>query len=430
MPETLDKTSPNESRAIREDMTQLLLAQLEPGRSPTGTSEAELAAMADAMIRDAFRERATDIHLDPQTGGYRVRFRVDGLLHDGAFLTAAQGHRLVNQFKTMADIDPVTTFFPQDARRTYEMDNATIDLRVTVAPCISGVKLAIRLLDPQTVQHYIGDLGLSEDQLHQLRSWLGDLHGMFLVSGPTGCGKTTSLYALLHELKLQARNILTIEDPVEYQIDGINQMQVDEKHELDFAEGLKVMLRLDPDYMMVGEIRDGASARIAVDASNKGRVLMSTIHAPDAVGAVTSLRNWGIRDHEIATALTVVVTQRLVRMLCPHCKFDGPPSDVDKQWLEAARLPVPPRVWYPRGCTRCSGIGYRGRTGAFEIWHIQEDDYALMLAHSDDHTIRQHLAIKGHRPMVMHAMEKAVSGITSVSELKAFSGVTAALVRR
>jgi len=421
----------NQTRMIREDLTVLLLKHLNREGSPSnGTSESELAAMADAIIRDAYRERATDIHLDPQTGGYRIRFRIDGLMHDAALLTVAQGHRLVNQLKTMADIDPVTIFFPEEARRTYEMDDVTIDLRVTIAPCISGVKLAIRMLDPKTVEHRVSDLGLSTENLDHLNGWLANLHGLFLVAGPTGSGKTTTLYALLHELKQQARNILTIEDPVEYQIDGINQMQVNERHELTFAEGLKVMLRLDPDYMMVGEIRDASSSRIAVDASNKGRVLMSTIHAPDAVGAVTSLRNWGIRDHEIATALTVVVTQRLVRTLCTHCRVMGEPNEADRKWLEAARLPVPEKVWHPRGCNKCSDIGYRGRTGIFEVWHLHEDDYALILAHADDHTMRQHLALKGHQSMVMHAMEKVAEGITSVEELKMFSGFVGALVRR
>ena len=419
-------------RFIREDLTQLLLKQLASNSSAHATAggDAELAAMADAIVRDAYRERATDIHLDPQTGGYRIRFRIDGIMHDAALLTVQQGNRLVNQFKTMADIDPVAIFFPEEARRTYEMDEATIDLRVTVAPCISGVKVAIRMLDPLTVEHRLSELGLSAENLEHLNGWLKNLHGLFLVAGPTGAGKTTTLYALLHELKQQARNILTIEDPVEYQIDGINQMQVNERHNLTFAEGLKVMLRLDPDYMMVGEIRDANSSRIAVDASNKGRVLMSTIHAPDAVGAVTSMRNWGIRDHEIATALTVVVTQRLVRTLCPHCKVETVPTDSEQQWLEAARLAVPEKSWQPRGCEKCSNIGYRGRTGVFEVWHLHEDDYALILAHADDHTIRQHLAIKGHQSMVNHAMEKVREGITSIEELKMFSGFVGALVRR
>ncbi|MEX2214086.1 MAG: GspE/PulE family protein [Phycisphaeraceae bacterium] len=419
----------NHVRIIREDLNHLMIKELDR-TSASPTAEGELAAMADALIRDAFRERATDIHLDPQTGGYRVRFRIDGLMHDAALLTQQQGHKLVNQIKTMADIDPVHTFSPAEARRTYEMADRSIDLRVTIAPCISGAKVAIRMLDPETVEHHIDDLGMDAHNLNLLRDWMENLQGMFLVSGPTGCGKTTTLYALLHELKMLARNILTIEDPVEYHIDGINQMQVSDRHKLSFAEGLKVMLRLDPDYLMVGEIRDAVSAKIAVDASIKGRVLMSTIHTFDAVGVVTSLRNWGVRDHEIATALTVVVTQRLVRLLCPHCRKENAPSENDLQWLEAMRLPMPEKVWHPGGCSRCSGIGYRGRTGVFEVWHLQEDDYALILAHADDHTIRQHLAIKGHRSMIHAAMVKVNEGITSVSELKTFAGVVPPLVRR
>ena len=420
----------NQNRPIREDLTQLLVKELSASPQASTASEAQLAAMADALIRDAHRERATDIHLDPQSGGYRIRMRIDGILHDGALLTLSQGGRLMNQFKTMADIDPVQTLFPQEARRTYETETGNIDLRVTVAPCINGTKLAIRMLDPETVEHHINDLGLDEHSLTDLRAWLDDMHGMFLVSGPTGSGKTTTLYSLLHELKIKSRNVLTIEDPVEYQIDGINQIQVDERHGLTFAEGLKVMLRLDPDYLMVGEIRDGESARIAVDASNKGRVLMSTIHSVDAVGAVTALRNWGLRDHELATCLSLVVTQRLVRTLCPHCRVPGVPTEAERQWLDAARFKVPEQVWHPRGCAHCSGIGYRGRTGVFEVWHLGEDDYSLILAHADDHTIRQHLSIKGHRSMAHAALDKAAQGITSLAELKAFSGFTLPVVRR
>lgn len=424
-------TSAEPPRSIREDMTSLLLSEVTAVRTPgPNATEAELAAMADALLRDARRERATDIHVDPQTGGYRVRFRIDGVMHDAVLLTLAQGNRIINQFKTMADIDPVQMFFPEEARRTYEMEHETIDLRFTMAPCISGTKLAIRMLDPDTVEHRIEDLGMSDEQLNELRTWLENLHGMFLVSGPTGCGKTTTLYALLHEWKELARNVLTIEDPVEYQVDGINQIQVNERHGLTFAKGLKVMLRLDPDHMMLGEIRDGESAKIAIDASIKGRALMSTIHCADAVGAVTSLRNWGVRDHEIATALTVVVTQRLLRRLCPHCKEEGPPTEVHTQWLEAAKLDAPPVVWHPRGCEKCSDIGYRGRTGVFEVWRLQEDDYALILAHADDHTMRQHLAIKGHQTMSRHAIEKVKQGITSIDELRMFSGFVTPIVRR
>lgn len=419
------------NRSIREDLTKHLLEEVQQAR-PTSEdpTEAELANMADALLRDSLRERATDIHLDPQSGGCRVRFRIDGVMHDAALLTVSQGNRIINQFKTMADIDPVHMFFPEEARRTYDFGDREIDLRVTMAPCLCGTKMAIRMLDPDNVEHRIDDLGLGEENLRHLKSWMENLNGMFVVSGPTGCGKTTTLYALLHELKERARNILTIEDPVEYQIDGINQMQVNERHKFTFAEGLKVMLRLDPDYMMVGEIRDPASAKIAVDASIKGRVLMTTIHASDAVGAITSMRNWGVRDHEMGTAVTAVVTQRLLRKLCPHCKYSGPPNDMDKQWLEATRLPVPEKVWYADGCDKCSHLGYRGRTGAFEVWRLQEDDYALILAHADDHTIRQHLRIKGHTSLAMHALQKAEEGLTSLDELKTFSGFTAPVVRR
>ena len=325
-------------RAIRESLTRLLLEELEhPGTHIDVEGESE--GLAECLLRDAWRERASDVHLDPQTGGLRVRFRIDGRILDAALLTPAQAGRLVNQIKTLSNLDPITTFRPQSARWTYAMDEREVDVRVTTAPSINGEKLAVRVLDPAQVSHSIHELGLSQHHEQHIGDWLGSINGMFLCTGPTGSGKTTTLYALLHQLKQRERAIVTIEDPVEYQVDGIAQMQVNERHGLTFAEGLKAMLRLDPDYLMLGEVRDKSSARVAADASIAGRVLMSTLHSRDAVGTVTALRNWGLTDHEIAVSLSVVVSQRLVRRLCPKCATVQPPSDAARRWLESLDLP-------------------------------------------------------------------------------------------
>jgi general secretion pathway protein E len=225
----------------------------------------------------------------------------------------------------------------------------------------------------------------------------------------------------LHELKFADRTIVSLEDPVEYELDGVTQVQLDEKHHLSFAEGVKAMLRLDPDFLMIGEIRDGASAKAAVDAAITGRVLLSTIHSRDAVGVVTALRNWGMADHEISESLSVVVSQRLVRRLCRECKEKSVPADRDVQWLNSVGLPAPAQVWKAVGCPKCSGLGFMGRTGVFEMWELTERDYELILAHSDEHKIRRHLA-QLHSSLLEDGIGKVADGTTTMEELKRASG--------
>jgi type II secretory ATPase GspE/PulE/Tfp pilus assembly ATPase PilB-like protein len=241
---------------------------------------------------------------------------------------------------------------------------------------------------------------------------------MFLAAGPTGCGKTTTVYSLLHELKKNDRAVVSLEDPVEYQVDGIVQVQLDPRHHLNFGEGIKQMLRLDPDYLMLGEIRDAVSARAAVDAALSGRALLSTLHCRDAVGAVTALRNWGLLDHEIAEALSVVIGQRLVRRLCPHCRRTRPLTKKERRWFSATALPTPKRVADAPGCDRCGHLGYSGRTGIFELWHLNEQDYKAILEHSDEHALRRGLVEGEHQTILADGLAKVLAGVTSVSELR------------
>jgi type II secretory ATPase GspE/PulE/Tfp pilus assembly ATPase PilB-like protein len=241
---------------------------------------------------------------------------------------------------------------------------------------------------------------------------------MFLAAGPTGSGKTTTLYALLHRMNLAEKRVITIEDQVEYAVPGITQIQLDEKHHLSFAEGVKAVLRLDPDLVMLGEIRDGASAHAAVDAAITGRVLLSTVHSDDAVAAITALRNWGLPDHEIAESLSVVVAQRLVRRLCEHCKLSARPTSSDAAWLGALNLEVPRELWISKGCDRCSGIGYLGRTGIFELWRLSEADYEMILAGAHEHALRKHMHQFSQASLLQDAMIKVRSGITSLAEVR------------
>lgn len=370
------------------------------------------------LVEAALRRRASDIHIDPLLDGYQIRLRIDGLLTTTDHLSTDTGHRLINQFKTAAGIEPGTAFTPLGARKKLTAEGRPIDCRITLAPCISGPKLAVRLLDPDRLRHRVTDLGLRESGLERFHRWLTTLNGMFLVTGPTASGKTTTLYALLHELAAEHRHIVSIEDPVEYEIDGINQIQVDHRHGIDFAEGLRTILRLDPDHAMIGELRDPDAAQAAVAAAVAGRVILATLHARDAVSAVTALRNFGLADHQIATALAVVVNQRLVRRLCAECRQPASLSPAEIEWYDRHRLRQPSTTWRATGCTACEGSGYHGRTGLFEVWHVDRADYEMLLAGADEETLRRHLDAEGHTDLWEDATAKIEAGITTHAEVQ------------
>jgi type II secretory ATPase GspE/PulE/Tfp pilus assembly ATPase PilB-like protein len=267
-------------------------------------------------------------------------------------------------------------------------------------------------------------LGVSREDAADLEEWLTQITGMCLATGPAGSGKTTTLYALLHELELSDNAVITIEDPVEYAIDGITQIQVNYAHGLTFAEGLKAMLRLDPDFLLVGEMRDEVSARTAVEAAASGHVMMSTLHSPDAMGVVTLLRNWGVADHQIATVLQIVISQRLVRRLCLNCRTQDAPTPLEQAWLTSLNLPAPQKSWHPRGCPACSQTGYAGRIGVFEIWRKTESDYRLLLEHTDEHSLRRHLRERGRKTVLEDGLVKAREGVTSLAELQHMGALT------
>jgi len=374
-----------------------------------------------ALLEDALRERATDIHLDPLAAEVRVRFRVDGALQDIASLPLDRGAKLIRCFKARTALDPAPSLLPRDGHWRFELDEpegGTVDVRAACAPCVGGEKLVLRILRGSRVRLRLAELGLREDQRDRIERWLGDINGMFLVAGPTGSGKTTTLYALLTAMHLTSRSIVTIEDPIEYQIDGISQMQVDAKRGLTFAEGLRSMVRLDPDYILMGEIRDEESAAAAVEASNSGHILLSTMHSRDAAGVVTMLRSLGIANHAIAAALSFVVSERLVRKLCPHCRQRAKPTDGDVRWLRVLDRAVPDTVWRAAGCERCRRSGYLGRTGVFQVWPVEEASYDLILRGGDEHALRDHLHETGVRSLLEGGLEKAEAGITDLAELR------------
>ncbi len=423
---TSDKSLDNGSgRPLYESLVAELLAGIDEHEAAVDEASLEQPREFEGLLRDAVRERATDIHLDTQLHGMLVRLRIDGALLDGCFLNHERGQRLANQIKALAGLSPVRRFFPEEGRITYELDDTVLDLRLAHAPCLRGDKLSIRLFEPGMVPRQLEELGLHEQGLENIEEWLDDISGLLLVAGPTGSGKTTTLYALLHRLKRHERNVLTIEDPVEYEIEGINHIQVDARHNFGFAEGVKAMLRLDPDYLMLGEIRDAASAHAAIAAAASGHALMSTLHSRDAVGVIDVLRNLGVGGQELSANLVLVLAQRLVRKLCIHCRVEEAPTDEEKQWLDVLQRRVPESLWHARGCEHCQGLGYRDRTGVFEVWRINKEEYQLILDGADRLTLYRQLAGRGHRFLLDDGLDKAVRGETTLAELRGMGGFSA-----
>ncbi|MDF1815081.1 MAG: GspE/PulE family protein [Verrucomicrobiales bacterium] len=372
----------------------------------------------DVIFSDAANSRATDIHIDPVMDGYQIRYRIDGKLRLNRNLKKSAGISLINQIKAAAGIEPGTAFLPKDERIKLSISGRSLDLRITLVPCISGPKIAIRLLDPNNVIREIPQLGLQPEDRTALEEWTRSLNGMILVTGPTSSGKTTTLYSLLYEIAEESRHVVTVEDPVEYEIDGINQIQVDNRHNLDFAEGVKTALRLDPDCVMVGEIRAHDAAFEAVNAAVQGHVVMATLHSRDMVSAVTRLRNYDIENHQITTALGVVVNQRLVRKLCDHCRKKGEVTESTKTFFESNRVSIPETLFLPVGCEHCANSGYFGRTGIFEIWNLDVSDYELILANQDEKAIRNKLKNDNHTFILHDAAKKLADGTTSFDEIK------------
>jgi type II secretory ATPase GspE/PulE/Tfp pilus assembly ATPase PilB-like protein len=383
---------------------------------------AHTLALAKALIEDAVREKASDVHLDPEADGYAVRFRIDGVIVDSVTLPEEVGLRVLRAFKTRAELDPAFALRPQDGRAAIPMPGGEVSVRVATGPGVRGEKLALRLLPHTLTRPPLDQLGLSTSDHEALLRALQDVRGMILISGPTGSGKTTTVYALVRELVRAGSSVVSIEDPVETVLDGVTQLQVNERQGLSYVEGVKGLLRLDPDVIVLGEMRDAASARAALQATDSGHVFLSTLHARDAAGTISVLRHFGLADHEIAASVDLLVAQRLVRRLCPACRRPEPHTPDEAHWLRARGLPVLDKTWRAVGCERCGGSGYSGRIGVFEIRRLTEEDADLIIAHTDEHTLRRHLRGKGTLSMLQDDLQKVAEGLTSVAEFQAVGG--------
>ncbi|MCB2184181.1 MAG: Flp pilus assembly complex ATPase component TadA [Desulfobulbaceae bacterium] len=379
-------------------------------------------SLASALLDDAWQANASDIHLDSEHDHIRLRLRIDGILLDIQKIDRTNGQKLINQFKAMALINPDTKLNIEEGRFTHELEHDQLDLRVLAAPCINGPKLTVRLLMRHNVEQQFHELGLSRENREKIETALETMSGMFLAAGPTGSGKTTTLYSLLHKLKRFEGNIVTIEDPVEYSIDGVNQIQVDEQHDLNMASGGKALLRLDPDCMLLGEIRDADSAWTAFNAAASGRILLSSIHSHEAVGVISVLRNYGISNQDIAANLNFVIAQRLVRKLCMDCRREEILRERDRKWFDQMHMQAPSSVWYPQGCKACKNIGFYGRTGVFEVWMLEDRHYEMILNNKDVIAMRREQEKQNHKTLIDEALDKLKEGVISPMELRAISG--------
>ncbi|MCP5522285.1 MAG: type II/IV secretion system protein [Verrucomicrobiales bacterium] len=413
----MKRREPDTQTPLLARLLQEVLALLE--QQDQGTRGGDLV---QALVQDAHRERASDIHLDPDSSGYRLQFRIDGVIVPVLSLPKDQGTRLVRSLKSLADLEPAAARVPRDGRAHVMLGDRSLGLRVATAPAVSGEKLAVRLLPHELFHLGLDELGLSPQDYALVCQSLQDARGMILLSGPTGSGKTTALYALLHELRDTGRSIVTIEDPVEYIIDGITQIQVQKRQGLTFAEGARGILRLDPDAILMGELREAESARVALDIADTGHLFLSSLHARDAVATISALRNFGLADFEIAASVDLIIAERLVRRLCRKCRRLERTDDWESRWLEQLGQPVPKECWHAVGCPECSRTGYRGRIGIFEVWRLNEEEADLILRHTDEHTLRRRLRKRGMSSLLEDDLAKVGEGVTTLAELRSVGG--------
>lgn len=363
------------------------------------------------ILEGAVKAGATDIHLDPQEPEMRVRYRIDGILHDVMSIPPSMQNAVVSRIKILSDLDITETRHPQDGHMNLEVEDRELDIRVATLPTFLGERVVLRLLDQSAVLSGIGDLGISEKEQSRLIKLIAQPYGMILVTGPTGSGKTTTLYAALNQKNVMTESIVTLEDPVEYQLSGINQVQIDPDINVTFANTLRAALRQDVDVILVGEIRDTETAHIAIRAAMTGHLVFSTLHTNDAPDAINTLRNMGIPSYLISSALTAVIAQRLVRKVCDNCKIPYKPST---SILKEVGLPVSIKTLYRgKGCNHCYHTGYKGRTGIFEILEITPQIRKLIAEGATPETIAQTAKMK---TMADHCREKIKEGIVTPEE--------------
>jgi type IV pilus assembly protein PilB len=375
--------------------------------------------LVNQILREAVADGASDIHFEPGELDVRVRYRVDGVMHEVMRLPKTTRAGVTSRIKIMADMNIAERRLPQDGRIQVAVDGRPVDMRVATLPTPDGESIVIRIINQGLTFRSLEDVGMLAVHLEQIRGLISKPHGALLVSGPTGSGKSTSLYAVLKRLNDETRKIITIEDPIEYQMDGVTQMSVQPRIGLTFASGLRQILRSDPDVVMIGEIRDPETAEIAIRAALTGHLMLSSIHTNDAPSALTRLVDMGVAPYVTSSALLGVLAQRLARRLCPHCKtrIDIPVDALVYAGFEASRAAhVEP--YGPVGCDRCFNTGYRGRVGIFELMVMDDDLRRLFLHEAPAEVLRTQALMNGMLSLRDDALNKVESGMTSLEEIE------------
>ncbi len=381
-----------------------------------GDDEAPIIRLVNSLFSQAVKERASDIHIEPFETSMLVRFRVDGVLHEIIKPPKRFQNTIISRVKIMAGLNIAEKRLPQDGRIRLKVAGRDIDVRVSTVPTTYGERIVMRLLDRSSVLRDLDTIGFSPRNYAVMTSLINKSHGIILVTGPTGSGKTSTLYACLAKINSPDLNILTIEDPVEYQLKGIGQVQVQPKINLTFANGLRSFLRQDPDVIMVGEIRDRETAEIAIQASLTGHLVLSTVHTNDAPSAVTRLVDMGIEPFLIASSLIGVLAQRLVRTICPKCRAEYVPTAEELRGL-GVEPGKATKLWKGKGCATCQNTGYQGRTGIYELMLIDDEVRRLILARVDANSIKAKAREHGMITLQVDGVEKVLAGVTTAEEV-------------
>lgn len=383
--------------------------------SEEDVANAPAVKLADSIIREAVTMGASDIHIEPFEHDVRVRYRVDGMLLDSTKFTKQYYPAILTRYKIMSQMNIAERRIPQDGRIRMEINNVYYDFRVSSLPTVHGEKIVIRIFDNTTRQFSIPQLGFLPQEEDIIYRILSRPHGIILVTGPTGSGKSTTLYAFLRELNKADVNIITVEDPVENEIPGINQTQVNTKANLTFASAMRSILRQDPNIIMIGEIRDEETAQIAIRAAITGHLVLSTVHTNDAPGTVNRLVDMGVPAYLVADATIGVIAQRLIRRLCPYCKKRGQTSKIE---MEILKLEKPVRIFRPKGCSACNNTGYRGRMGIHEVMPIDDALVRLIESGATADVIRNKARENGMLSLWDTCRENVLKGHTSIQELQ------------
>ena len=408
------------STNVVETFTKILQEEAKKGN----TAEAPVIKIVDTIISNGYENKASDIHIEPYENTSLVRFRIDGILHDIVRLPPPLHDQIVMRVKVMSKLRTDEHQAAQDGKISFPIEKDKIDIRVSIVPIEEGEKVVMRLLSEQSRQYSLTDLGFSSSDFEKLEAAIKKPNGMILATGPTGSGKTTSLYAILKQLNKRSINIMTIEDPVEYDILGINQIQVNSKTNLTFAAGLRSIVRQDPDIILVGEIRDEETAGIAINSAMTGHLVLSTIHANDAATTIPRFFDFSIEPFLIASTINIIIAQRLVRKICMQCRMSIDMNQTDmsgsvpKQMIEKYKKEGQEmRVYKGKGCPVCHGTGYDGRIGLFEVMTIDEEIRAAIMAKKDAQEITNIAVANGMTTMMEDGVKKVLDGLTTIDEI-------------